>query len=275
MELCALYAMTMLYWGCRFHVLCLLCSCCFFFFQAEDGIRDLTVTGVQTCALPISVRRRGVVAVSRFVAADRPGRPWLARGEPGAALWAGIPERIQSAPDTASRRTGHASLLMPVRHKRPVFGHCSLLESAASAGYNAISLRITPLVQPNPSCSGYSPPPPLRPALITSYFSTSLPVSPYTRLTLTIQRQAMVSARRPCAYWRRPETAIHCSGAQPLGASHCSPVFCVVVTMPPSSRSCLPMVAATESACSREAAFTNSGYKVAAEIRGTRIRSVQ
>src|SRR2546427_12584298 len=27
--------------------------CFFFFFQAEDGIRDLTVTGVQTCALPI------------------------------------------------------------------------------------------------------------------------------------------------------------------------------------------------------------------------------
>src|SRR2546430_10347569 len=26
---------------------------CVFFFQAEDGIRDLTVTGVQTCALPI------------------------------------------------------------------------------------------------------------------------------------------------------------------------------------------------------------------------------
>src|SRR5256885_5831327 len=29
-------------------------SCClFFFFQAEDGIRDYKVTGVQTCALPI------------------------------------------------------------------------------------------------------------------------------------------------------------------------------------------------------------------------------
>src|SRR2546430_14321721 len=27
-----------------------------FFFQAEDGIRDLTVTGVQTCALPILLR---------------------------------------------------------------------------------------------------------------------------------------------------------------------------------------------------------------------------
>src|SRR2546421_3371206 len=31
---------------------------CFFFFQAEDGIRYLIVTGVQTCALPISSRRR-------------------------------------------------------------------------------------------------------------------------------------------------------------------------------------------------------------------------
>src|SRR2546430_5389722 len=29
----------------------------FFFFQAEDGIRDLTVTGVQTCALPILLER--------------------------------------------------------------------------------------------------------------------------------------------------------------------------------------------------------------------------
>src|SRR5207245_5668339 len=28
----------------------------FFFFQAEDGIRDATVTGVQTCALPIYVQ---------------------------------------------------------------------------------------------------------------------------------------------------------------------------------------------------------------------------
>src|SRR2546421_3703660 len=33
------------------------CDTCplFFFFQAEDGIRDLIVTGVQTCALPISL----------------------------------------------------------------------------------------------------------------------------------------------------------------------------------------------------------------------------
>src|SRR2546430_1281185 len=35
-------------------------ACLCFFFQAEDGIRDLTVTGVQTCALPISTGAREV-----------------------------------------------------------------------------------------------------------------------------------------------------------------------------------------------------------------------
>src|SRR5256884_8651055 len=35
---------------------------CFFFFQAEDGIRDVAVTGVQTCALPIS---------------EHPGEDWI------------------------------------------------------------------------------------------------------------------------------------------------------------------------------------------------------
>src|SRR2546430_10639088 len=34
------------------------------FFQAEDGIRDLTVTGVQTCALPIFVLQAGECAES-------------------------------------------------------------------------------------------------------------------------------------------------------------------------------------------------------------------
>src|SRR5258708_40350584 len=33
----------------------------FFFFQAEDGIRDDLVTGVQTCALPILEQKDGVV----------------------------------------------------------------------------------------------------------------------------------------------------------------------------------------------------------------------
>src|SRR5689334_23776654 len=48
----------------------------FFFFQAEDGIRDGTVTGVQTCALPICRRPR------------RP-RCWDARAD--AARWPLLP----------------------------------------------------------------------------------------------------------------------------------------------------------------------------------------
>src|SRR2546429_2903190 len=40
----------------------------FFFFQAEDGIRDVAVTGVQTCALPIySCAERGRYADQLFV----------------------------------------------------------------------------------------------------------------------------------------------------------------------------------------------------------------
>src|SRR6266496_4126900 len=46
----------------------------FFFFQAEDGIRDLYVTGVQTCALPIS----GCLVIT-----DDPSRPISASGNPG------------------------------------------------------------------------------------------------------------------------------------------------------------------------------------------------
>src|SRR3989449_676988 len=42
----------------------------FFFFQAEDGIRDVAVTGVQTCALPI-LGREVAVDSDRFVVAIR------------------------------------------------------------------------------------------------------------------------------------------------------------------------------------------------------------
>src|SRR5690606_40969539 len=51
------------------------CICVFFFFQAEDGIRDFHVTGVQTCALPIFA---GVVAeqaqLDQIVAGSRDQR---------------------------------------------------------------------------------------------------------------------------------------------------------------------------------------------------------
>src|SRR5882757_5139473 len=60
----------------------------FFFFQAEDGIRDIGVTGVQTCALPICRGRRARPALRsrrrdrrRAGARDGGRRPGLDRSE--------------------------------------------------------------------------------------------------------------------------------------------------------------------------------------------------
>src|SRR3712207_8961646 len=53
----------------------------FFFFQAEDGIRDIGVTGVQTCALPICRRTlRGLGPVVVFPAGVRLARRRLSGG---------------------------------------------------------------------------------------------------------------------------------------------------------------------------------------------------
>src|SRR5438128_4106376 len=65
---CSTYLHHLLFFICLFliyhiYLLFMFCFFCFyiielvfffFFFQAEDGIRDATVTGVKTCALPIS-----------------------------------------------------------------------------------------------------------------------------------------------------------------------------------------------------------------------------
>src|SRR3712207_7904109 len=67
----------------------------FFFFQAEDGIRDIGVTGVQTCALPISLARYctaladrldddreiSLAAVAGTLRRSRSGGPWRHRSE--------------------------------------------------------------------------------------------------------------------------------------------------------------------------------------------------
>src|SRR6266498_5627017 len=45
-----------------------------FFFQAEDGIRDADVTGVQTCALPILIPWDRTAACSRQVESVPPSR---------------------------------------------------------------------------------------------------------------------------------------------------------------------------------------------------------
>src|SRR5687767_3567712 len=85
-----------------------------FFFQAEDGIRDKLVTGVQTCALPIyaPARARGFGrAGGRARRVGSPHRPPAGRGRSGRALGARRPARTRTAPPAprADPQIGRAS----------------------------------------------------------------------------------------------------------------------------------------------------------------------
>src|SRR5690606_40775909 len=55
----------------------------FFFFQAEDGIRDFHVTGVQTCALPISAITDDAWRAIKYTDAiyDEEAGQWVSRAE--------------------------------------------------------------------------------------------------------------------------------------------------------------------------------------------------
>src|SRR5438270_13318041 len=75
----------------------------FFFFQAEDGIRDLTVTGVQTCALPILSPKR---------LPFQPPKPCHAIGTgigtlmPTIPIWMRRPNSRATLPRSEERRVG-------------------------------------------------------------------------------------------------------------------------------------------------------------------------
>src|SRR2546430_7183025 len=68
----------------------------FFFFQAEDGIRDLTVTGVQTCALPIS--NADAVPRGLMVSSGLPAMP-------NCPVHVGVPMGMDLANSPAMRRS--------------------------------------------------------------------------------------------------------------------------------------------------------------------------
>src|SRR3712207_8616409 len=78
---------------CCFFLIILLLLYFFFFFQAEDGIRDIGVTGVQTCALPISAAsfvrpsRRSSNALSA-------GRSFAAKNQSPANTFASVIEPV-------------------------------------------------------------------------------------------------------------------------------------------------------------------------------------
>src|SRR2546422_5469816 len=93
----------------------------FFFFQAEDGIRDVAVTGVQTCALPISIA--GAAPYRReTVVADHVGRE-CATGAPPTVTCKRVRVTVSYRPVSGGggpgheRRVGLVTVFVP-----PVFG---------------------------------------------------------------------------------------------------------------------------------------------------------
>src|SRR6266700_355985 len=99
----------------------------FFFFQAEDGIRDFHVTGVQTCALPISS--------SSALAAARPttaARAWRKH-------WG---FRFSPEMDKRSRLEGQHSLPSPVSQLQPWIHVCMHAPS------KSLATSTTPCVAP-------------------------------------------------------------------------------------------------------------------------------
>src|SRR5438067_13690028 len=79
------------------------CGCLFFFFQAEDGIRRRNVTGVQTCALPISS------SISPAPAGRNRGRPPApgSRRERSGATAGYRSEERRVGKECRSRRSAH------------------------------------------------------------------------------------------------------------------------------------------------------------------------
>src|SRR3989440_1939868 len=120
-----------------------ICYVVFFFFQAEDGIRDLIVTGVQTCALPISI--------------------WVAYADADSLVL--VVERFTSDAGTdypglgtsvTIRRTQIGSL----EERRVAKGRTILVLGGGVAAIVAIVASVGPLLG---SSSGAPPPPPPQP----------------------------------------------------------------------------------------------------------------
>src|SRR5256886_8849603 len=92
----------------------------YFFFQAEDGIRDLTVTGVQTCALPIYAQQAAIASnAPYFQSADMPARQWSSKydDKAGEQQW----DRLQKAQEVAAATVRPLRVNLPTRGLRHSF----------------------------------------------------------------------------------------------------------------------------------------------------------
>src|SRR5258707_9994645 len=83
------------------------CLFSLFFFQAEDGIRDIGVTGVQTCALPISLPAALADRHRQSHGDETPGAPQRTHQRHF------FEQRLRADPGTCVvRRTGHENTLI-------------------------------------------------------------------------------------------------------------------------------------------------------------------
>src|SRR6266446_7466808 len=92
-----------------------------FFFQAEDGIRDYKVTGVQTCALPISLPCRGPRCILGAAL-----RSPACTGQP-------VPARVASRFDQATRFVEQAARRKPKQARKLLTRARKALKQGASA----------------------------------------------------------------------------------------------------------------------------------------------
>src|SRR3712207_7931329 len=112
----------------------------FFFFQAEDGIRDIGVTGVQTCALPIYLHLAAGRAAEALAAFRPIGHP--------AVLAASLVDRVDAAVrvgEVGLARSWLASALPKIDVGRLTAGPahaCALLDDDPEAGLDLTSTSL-------------------------------------------------------------------------------------------------------------------------------------
>src|SRR5947207_9676487 len=88
----------------------------FFFFQAEDGIRDHCVTGVQTCALPIWSMPRACVTVTRWFVTSRGSR--LLSWTVPASTFPGRPDRKSTRLNSSHTVSSYAVFCLKKKKKQ-------------------------------------------------------------------------------------------------------------------------------------------------------------
>src|SRR5215467_12291114 len=102
----------------------------FFLFQAEDGIRDYKVTGVQTCALPLTGQQPASFSLAARTEEVLPSMPEIDAGLPS--------QLLERRPDVAAaeRRVAAANANIGVARAAyfPVFDLMAQLGSQASSG---------------------------------------------------------------------------------------------------------------------------------------------